>query len=348
MLGHGKHAWPLSTIRTLSDTLLELASGRSKGPAYEVRWLNLIGLCTRPGFGSALDDWRVSELRKIYAAGLAFPRETQNQVEWLVLWQRVSAGFTAGQQRELAQRVSGQLGLGQRKPPRVNPQIDRESWRLLASLERLDGGQRAQLGDELIARIVREPRNASWLWAIGRLGARQPLYGPLNGVVSPAVAERWIAGAAAVEGAHRRRGARRSRRSAHEPTMPARDVSESIAAAAAARLVGAGWTSAGEKLTAVVATTSVGSGPRVRRGVARGPEPRNGTVRTGQEMPAAPSTRRTTATTVVRNHRLLDERYAPRARRRAPCPPPSPMRSAPRPGSLVRGSCLSGRTTSVP
>ena len=60
-------------------------------------------------------------------AGLAFPRETQNQVEWLVLWQRVGAGFSAGQQRELAQRVSGQLGLGQRKAPRVNPQIEREA-----------------------------------------------------------------------------------------------------------------------------------------------------------------------------------------------------------------------------
>ena len=53
-------------------------------------------------------------------------------------------------------------------------------------------GQRAELGDELIARIGREPRNASWLWAIGRFGARLPLYGPLNCVVAPAVAERWI------------------------------------------------------------------------------------------------------------------------------------------------------------
>ena len=219
VIGHGKHAWPLSTIRALSDTLLQLATGRSKGPAYEVRWLNLIGFCARPGFGSALDEWRVSELRKVYAAGLAFPKETQNQVEWLVLWQRVGAGFTAGQQRELAQRVSGQLGLGQRKPPRVNPQIERESWRLLASLERLDGGQRARLGDELLARIRREPRNASWLWAIGRLGARQPLYGPLNGVVAPAVAERWIADAVAVEGADRRRAPPRSRRSARERTI---------------------------------------------------------------------------------------------------------------------------------
>ena len=258
MLGHGKHVWPLVTIRSLCDVLLELSSGRARGPAHEVRWLNLTGLCARPGFGSALDEWRVSELRKIYAAGLAFPREIQNQVEWLVLWQRVSAGFSAGQQRELAQRVAGQLGLGQRKA-RVNPQIEREGWRLLASLERLDGGQRARFGDELVARAVREPRHGSWLWAMGRLGARQPLYGPLNGVVSPAVAERWLQsllqlkeitadGAAALA----QIGARTD--------DPARDVGEAVAERVAARLRDAGWDAAAERLVSVVATTSLDAG----------------------------------------------------------------------------------------
>jgi molecular chaperone DnaK (HSP70) len=192
VLGFGKQAWPLGTIRQLADALLECAAGRTRGPALEARWLNLAGFCVRPGFGTLLDAWRVSELRKVYAAGLAFPKEIQGQVEWLILWQRVSAGFTAGQQRELAQRVSGQIGVGQRKPPRINPQIEREAWRLLGSLERLDLGQRVKLGDELTERLRRDPRNRAWLWAAGRFGARVPLYGPLNSVVGPAVAERWI------------------------------------------------------------------------------------------------------------------------------------------------------------
>ena len=191
-LGHAKHAWPLDIIRRLADVLLANAEGRAQSAAHEARWLNLTGFCTRPGFGSALDAWRISELRKVYSAGLVFPKDVQCQVEWLVLWQRVAAGFTAGQQRELAQRVAGQLGLGQRKPPRLNAQIERESWRLLAGLERLDAGQRTKLGSELIARVARDPRNAAWLWAIGRLGARNPLYGPLSSVIAPSVAEQWI------------------------------------------------------------------------------------------------------------------------------------------------------------
>jgi molecular chaperone DnaK (HSP70) len=191
-LGFGKHAWPLAVIRKLADALLEVSDGRSRGSAYEVRWLNLTGFCARPGFGAATDAWRISELRKVYAAGLAFPKDIQCQVEWLVLWQRVGAGFTAGHQRELAQRVGGQLGIGQKKPPRLNPQIEREAWRLLASLERLDAGQRVKLGEELMERLRRDARNRSWLWAIGRFGARAPFYGPLSSTVSPPVAEHWI------------------------------------------------------------------------------------------------------------------------------------------------------------
>ena len=191
-LGFGKHAWPLAVIRRLADALLEVGDGRRISPAHESRWLNLTGFCVRPGFGVSTDSWRISELRKVYAAGLAFPKEVQCQVEWLVLWQRAGAGFSAGHQRELAQRVGGQIGVGQKKPPRLNPQIERESWRLLASLERLDASQRVKLGDDLIDRLRRDVRNRSLLWALGRFGARVPFYGPLNSIVPPQAAVRWL------------------------------------------------------------------------------------------------------------------------------------------------------------
>ena len=44
----------------------------------------------------------------------------------------------------------------------------------------------------MLERLRRDSRNTAWPWTLGRLGARAPLYGPLNTVVSPAVAERWI------------------------------------------------------------------------------------------------------------------------------------------------------------
>jgi molecular chaperone DnaK (HSP70) len=192
LLGHGKQEWPLPVIRRLGDVLLQSADGRRLSARHEARWLNLAGFCMRPGFGTSLDPWRISELRKVYVSGLAYPKDVQCQVEWLILWQRVSAGFTASQQQELTNKLLGLLGLGTRKAPRLNIQMAREAWRLLASLERLDRAQRIRLGDELMTRLRRDSQNASFLWSAGRLGARIPLYGPLNSVVPPAVAERWL------------------------------------------------------------------------------------------------------------------------------------------------------------
>jgi hypothetical protein len=191
-LGHGKQAWPLPIIRRLADVLLEVEAGRRLSARHEARWLNLFGFCLRPGFGASLDPWRVTEARKVYTQGLAHPKDTQCQVEWLILWQRVAAGFNTAQQQELANRMIGLLGLGKRKAGRLNPQIVRDAWRLLAGLERLDRTQRARLGDELIGKVRREPQNSALVWAIGRFGARMPLYGPLGSVVAADVAAGWL------------------------------------------------------------------------------------------------------------------------------------------------------------
>src|SRR5438105_4297197 len=190
--GYAKSAWPLGAIRRLADAVIDVAEGRRRSAAHEARWLNLFGFCVRPGFGAARDTWRIGKGREIYSAGLIFEKSGENRAEWLVLWQRVAGGLGTGQQRELAQNVMGELGMGSRKPPRVKPQIERESWRLLASLERLDAATRVKLGDEVLGRLTRDDDNASLLWSIGRLGARTPIYGPLTSVVSASDAAGWL------------------------------------------------------------------------------------------------------------------------------------------------------------
>jgi hypothetical protein len=190
--GYAKSAWPLGVIRQLADTLLQVSEGRRRSAPLEARWLNLFGFCIRPGFGAAKDPWRITEARKVYAAGVSFVSSIQNRVEWLVLWQRASGGFAAGQQRELAQRVMADLGLASAKAKKPNPQVERESWRLLASLERLDAATRVKIGDEVVRRLRRDEGNASLLWSIGRLGARTPIYGPLTSIVGASDAGRWL------------------------------------------------------------------------------------------------------------------------------------------------------------
>ncbi len=192
-LGRNKDSWSVTTIRQLCDVLAEVVEGRAKSRRYEARWLNLFGFCLRPGFGALLDDWRINQARRFYMSGLAFPKDLQCQVEWLVLWRRVAGGFNAGQQHELYQKYGSLLGAsGKKTTGRLNSQVEHEGWRLLASLEHLPVSVRVAMGKELLARIKKEPTDKAWLWSLGRLGARIPLYGPLNCVVGVETASKWL------------------------------------------------------------------------------------------------------------------------------------------------------------
>jgi hypothetical protein len=192
-LGYRKDSWSMITIRKLCDALIKVSDGRKKGARYEARWLNLFGFCLRPGFGAVVDDWRINHARKIYLAGILFPKDMQCQVEWLILWRRIAGGLNAGQQRELYERNMALLGIGGKKGiGRFNKQVDQEGWLLLASLEHLAPRLRIQLGKELMSRIREDSTNKSYVWSLGRLGARIPFYGPLNCVVPVEEAASWI------------------------------------------------------------------------------------------------------------------------------------------------------------
>lgn len=192
-LGFGKDAWPIAAIREFSDEMLAVAEGRKKSARFEARWLNLFGFCLRPGFGAAIDDWRMTQARKIYMAELIFPRDIQCQVEWLVLWRRVAGGLTPGQQIDLYNRLASVLGVGGKKQAgRINTQIEYEGWRLLASLEHLPAQTRVGSGKALLFKIKENPYNKGYLWSLGRIGARIPFYGPLNCIVPRESAADWI------------------------------------------------------------------------------------------------------------------------------------------------------------
>src|SRR5881392_3874793 len=67
-------------------------------------------------------------------------------------------------------------------------------WRAVASLERLPIPHKVKLGEELMRRMeTRKGReDAVHLWALSRVGARVPLYGPLNAVVPASTVTKWI------------------------------------------------------------------------------------------------------------------------------------------------------------
>ena len=273
-LGLGKHAWPVAAVRPLADVLIASAEGRRISAKHESRWLNLLGYCLRPGFGATLDEHRMTQARRIYLAGVVFAGDVQCQAEWLVLWQRLAGGMTPGQQNELFGRLSAQVGIGGKKPKWQPPQIERETVRLLASLEQVPAPARAQLGDDLIARLRKHRRDASLVWAIGRVGARVPFHGPLNTVVPPSRAQAWATTLtrprALITGTRQRRradggedGRRRARPGRGHLPGAARDARRARRARGRARQVAGDPGALGDR-----------RGARVRREPARGAQAR--------------------------------------------------------------------------
>jgi molecular chaperone DnaK (HSP70) len=190
-VGAKRDSWPVSAIRRFTDVLIEVAVGRKKSPRHEIRWLSLAGFCLRPGFGAPDDDGRVDRLRTIASSNLAFVDDLQCQVGALVLLRRIAGGIRASEQITLYRKHWSAPGS---KKKRINRQIEYEKWRLLANLEHLQATIRASLGHELMAKIKKEPGDAIWLWSLGRMGARIPLYGPLHSVVEPEIAGEWLKG----------------------------------------------------------------------------------------------------------------------------------------------------------
>jgi DNA-K related protein len=192
MTGLKRESWPVPTVRAFCDALLEISDGRKLSSRHEVRWLNLLGYCLRPGFGDRNDNVRTTQAHRIFQSGLAFPHELQCQVDWLVLWRRIAGGLTTAHQQELWNYL-GDLGIGRKKPgTRLNAQVEHEGWRLLASLEHLPATTRASAGGELLRKLRKEPSDHGWMWSLGRIGARIPLYGSLHCVIAAERAADWV------------------------------------------------------------------------------------------------------------------------------------------------------------
>ena len=203
VIGMGRDRWPASLLRRMWDLLMELEPGRRLGESHEARWLNLLGFALRPGFGLAVDDWRVAQTWTIVQGKLVHHSPMCRGEGW-ILWRRIGGGLTGGQQQAIAEPLFGpvrnlhrQLTTGKRRGGdfAFSPQETAEVWRLLGSLELLQVKAKVELGEmllDLLPKRKMEPVRPAIIWALGRLGAREPVYGPLNTVVPADTVGDWV------------------------------------------------------------------------------------------------------------------------------------------------------------
>jgi hypothetical protein len=189
--------WDAATTRALFDAILPLHKGRRRSADHERVFWQLAGYCLRPGTGDAGDPPRVRGLAQLLPDRLAFADEVRGWQQFWFAWRRVAGGLDASTQlalRDLVDPVLAPREAGKKAP---------KGWRTAAlesvdavletasSLERVPASRRAELGAWILERTWtdRDPR----LWAaLGRLGARIPVYASTSHVVSPGTVERWV------------------------------------------------------------------------------------------------------------------------------------------------------------
>ena len=191
--GMSRNQWPTSLCRRMWEALMEVEPGRRRSPVHEARWLNLLGFALRPGYGLAVDDWRVPQTWTDCCKASS-PRHRQcprRRLDPLAADRRRAGGR---QQQALADPLLGPIrslhhqlttgkgrsdfGFAIPKRPRCGG-----CW---ARWNCCRGRPKTELGGmllDLLPKRKMEPVRSAMIWAVGRLGARVPLYGPLNAVV---------------------------------------------------------------------------------------------------------------------------------------------------------------------
>jgi len=191
--------WSVTTARAVFDALAEVAPERRKSADREQRWLNLAGFCLRPGTGAPLDAWRAKQMWGVFNENLAYPKSEACRLAWWIAWRRIAGGLSTGQQEQIYDRLANLLLPNPKQQKKLaevkaSKQELAEMWRVVASLERLSTQFKMKLGDELMRRMDSKKgrEEAVHLWALGRVGARVPLYGPLNAVVPASKVAAWL------------------------------------------------------------------------------------------------------------------------------------------------------------
>ena len=196
-----RETWRLPLLRALWSTLYAGARRRRRSAEHERVFYQFGGYSLRPGFGYPVDEWRCQQTFQLFAESVAFHAEQPVWNEFWVMWRRIAGGLSEAQQYELWGYLKAHLA--RRIPPTalkpgprakgVQPEGLEEMVRTAASLEHLEAVEKAALGGWITERL-KSPATAAgpWAWALGRLGARVPLYGSGHKTVDADQAATWL------------------------------------------------------------------------------------------------------------------------------------------------------------
>jgi hypothetical protein len=191
-----REQWNLPLLRELWSASYACAGKRRRSADHERVWFQLTGYTLRPGFGYPLDAWRCEQTAALFTQSVTFHKDKPVWIEFWIMWRRLAGGLSEGRQIEiwdyLKPHLARRLGPHLKNQPKikgVQPEGLDEMVRLAAALEQLEPKEKTALGDWIASRVQTA---GPWAWALGRLGARVPLYGSTHKVVEAEKASEWL------------------------------------------------------------------------------------------------------------------------------------------------------------
>lgn len=185
--------WTMETCRHLADRLLSNTGARRRSLNHERAFWLLLGFCMRPGFGDPSDPQRIERAWPLFEGRLGFPNEAQGWQQFFIAWRRMAGGLTEPMQEAIRDAMDPLVApkeAGLKRPKRV-PEDGGEALVMLAALERASAARRAVLGDWIVDKTWTNDDARLWT-AVGRVGARAPVYASVHHVVPARNVEPWI------------------------------------------------------------------------------------------------------------------------------------------------------------
>ncbi len=117
------------------------------------------------------------------------------------MWRRICGGLTAGRQQELWAYLEPHLARGVHTKAAKNIALTKgikpegldEMVRLAAGLEHLAVTTKGMLGGWIADRLRAHPDpRGPWTWALGRVGARTPIFGSVHNTLPPETVTEWV------------------------------------------------------------------------------------------------------------------------------------------------------------
>jgi molecular chaperone DnaK (HSP70) len=192
-----REQWRVPLLRELWSGLHAGAARRRRSSDHERVWFQLSGYTLRPGLGYPLDEWRCEQTATLFSQSVVFHKEKPVWTEFWVMWRRIAGGMGEPRHVEiwdylkphLERRLAVHQPKNQPKLKGIQPEGLDEMIRLAGALEHLDPAEKIILGDWIASRVCNP---GPWTWALGRLGARAPLYGSIHRAVDAGKASDWL------------------------------------------------------------------------------------------------------------------------------------------------------------